>query len=102
LRGAYPVTVRVVYYDRGRGQWALRHDALDNPERTACVVTKTDSGTWQEKVVTLTDANFGNRCPRRADLVLVNADAEDDIFHLVEVTRQLPAKPPGGGPAERR
>ena len=78
----------------------MRHES--NPERTACVVTKMDSGTWKEKIITLTDANFGNRCPRGADLMLVNLDAEDDIFHLVEVTRQLPAKPPGGGPAERR
>ncbi|MCX7012843.1 MAG: beta-galactosidase [Candidatus Sumerlaeota bacterium] len=87
LNGAYPMTVRVVYYDKGTGQCSLQYDATDNPKKTAYIVTKTNSGTWKEKIVTLTDANFGNRGPRGADLTLANADAEDDIFHMVEVTR---------------
>jgi hypothetical protein len=87
LKGACPVTVRIVYYDRGTGRWALRYDAVDDPGRTACVVTETDSGTWKEKTVTLADANFGNRGERGADLVLAGMDAQDHIFHMVEVTR---------------
>jgi hypothetical protein len=89
LGGKYPVTVRVVYYDRGTGRWALEYDAVGNPRKTAYIVTKTDSGTWKERTVTLSDAYFGNRGPRGADLMLVNMDAEDDIFHMVEVTRAL-------------
>ena len=38
--------------------------------------------------VTLNDAYFGNSCPRGADLMLVNTDTEDDIFHMIELTRQ--------------
>jgi hypothetical protein len=87
LAGACPVTVRVVYYDRGKGQWALRYDAVSNPDKTAVVVTKTDSGQWKEESITLADANFGNRAPNGADLVLINTDAEDDVFHMVELSR---------------
>ena len=93
LNGAYPMTVRVVYYDKGTGQWSLQYDAVDKPEKAAYVVTKTDSGTWKEKIVTLTDAHFGNRGPHGADLTLVNVDAEDDIFHMVEVTRDARKQP---------
>jgi hypothetical protein len=31
---------------------------------------------------------FGQRGERRADLSLVNLDAEDDTFHLIEITRK--------------
>ena len=88
LNGDYPVTVRIVYYDQGAGQWALQYDAVADPKQTAFSVTKTNSGTWKEKTITLADASFGNRGPRGADLMLVNTDAEDDIFHLIELTRE--------------
>ena len=87
LNGAYPVSVRVVYYDKGTGRWALEYDAVGDSRKTACVVTKTDSGTWKERTVNLTDGYFGNRGPRGADLMLVNLGAEDDIFHMIEVSR---------------
>jgi hypothetical protein len=88
LAGAYPVTVRVVYYDQGSGTWALQYDAVGNPRKTAYVVTKTGSGKWKERTVTLRDAYFGNRGAHGADLTLVNMDAEDDIFHMIEVTKE--------------
>ncbi len=87
LDGRSPVTVRVVYYDKGTGQWALQYDAVGDPSKTAYVVTKTDTGSWKEKTVTLNDAYFGNRGPHGADLTLVNTDADDDIFHIVELTK---------------
>jgi hypothetical protein len=87
LNGAYPVTVRVVYSDKGGGRWSLRYDAVDDPGKTALSVTNTNSGAWKEKVVTLTDAYFGKRGSHGADLVLVNTGAEDCIFHIVELTR---------------
>ena len=87
LDGAYPVTVRVVYYDEGTGQWALQYDAVGNPKKIACTEKKTDTKTWKEKIVTLRDGYFGNRC-EGADLMLVNPDTEDTIFHIVELTRE--------------
>ncbi len=94
LAAASPVTVRVVYYDKGNGRWALQYDAVDEPRKTAFEITKTDTGTWKEKTVILTDAYFGNRGPHAADLMLVNTDAEDDIFHMLEITRPAPPSSP--------
>jgi hypothetical protein len=88
LNGRYEVEVRVVYFDEGRGQWALRYDAVGAPAKTALTVTKTGSGRWQEARVTLRDGFFGNRGARGSDLSLVNVDGEDDTFHLIEITRK--------------
>lgn len=87
LDGAYPVTVRVVYFDQGTGTWELRYDAREEADKIAFSITNADSGTWKEKSMVLSDAHFGNRGPRGADLSLVNTDAEDEVFHLVELTR---------------
>ncbi len=87
LRGGYPIDVRIVYLDAGRGRWALRYDATGNPEQVALEITKTGSNEWKEARVTLRDAAFENRGPRGADVMLVNLDDEDDTFHLVEITR---------------
>jgi hypothetical protein len=87
LGAEYPVSVRVVYYDGGKGAWALQYDAAGNPRKTACTVAQTGSGTWKEQTVTLQDAWFGNRGPRGADLVLVNTGAEATLFHMIELTR---------------
>jgi hypothetical protein len=66
---------------------------MNEPQKTAYSVTKTNTGLWQEKIVTLDDAYFGNRGARGADMMLVNTDAEDDIFHIIELTREKPAAP---------
>jgi len=88
LDGEYAVTVNVIYLDEGTGTWALDYDAQGNPAKRACTVTKTGSGQWKTKSVVLTDAYFGNRCPHGTDLMLVNTDDKDDIFHIVEITRK--------------
>jgi len=87
LNGAYPVTIRVVYLDQGSGQWALTYDAVGNPDKTAVVVTKTNTGRWKEQTVTISDGYFGNRGPNQTDLSLLNLDSDDDIFHMIELTR---------------
>lgn len=95
LNGAYPVTLRVIYYDSGTGKWALKYDAVGNSRKTAYTVTKTNSGTWKEKSVTLNDAYFGNRCPNSSDLMLASVDNNDDIFHLIEIARDTGAPSAG-------
>jgi len=87
LNGAYPVTIRVVYLDAGTGQWALKYDAQAEAQKTGALVTKTNSGQWKELTVTVSDGNFGNRAPNKSDIMLVNLDKEDDIFHMIELTR---------------
>ena len=74
--------------DSGSGRWSLKYDATNSPNKTALSVQKTDSGRWKEATVALRDAHFGNRCPHGTDLMLVNGDAEDDTFHMIEITRK--------------
>jgi hypothetical protein len=83
----HTINVRVVYFDQGTGKWQLKYDAVDDAQKTAFTVTKTDSGEWREKTVTLKDAYLGNRCPNKTDLMLVSADGKDDIFHMIEAVR---------------
>jgi hypothetical protein len=85
--------VRVVYLDRGTGQWELSYDGQTGPNQSAGIVYKQDTNQWKEFVVEVTDAAFLNRQVDGADLSLYNRRDDDDIFHLVEVTRldQAPA-----------
>jgi Bacterial Ig-like domain len=102
LNAGYPVTFRVVYLDQGTGSFALKYDAVGDPEKTAFTVTKTNSGQWKEKTVTVSDGYLFNRISvpssvapgATADLMLVNTDAENDTFHMIEVTREFGATPP--------
>jgi len=82
-----PVTVRVVYLDRGHGRWALKYDALDDPAKVARTVTNGDSGRWKTLSVALPDARLRHRGPEGADLILVDLDRSDAIFHWIEVSR---------------
>jgi hypothetical protein len=84
---AGPVTLSVDYLDAGSGQFALRYDATDDPEKTAFTVTKTNTNTWMRRSVVVTDGAFRNRGPGGADFALINVDADDDVFHGVEVTK---------------
>lgn len=91
LAAAYPVTVRVIYFDRGHGKWSLVYDAKGGAGKTALTVTNGDSGKWKEATATLSNANFGHRGPHGSDLSLVNGSDENTLFHLVEVRRVKPA-----------
>ncbi len=90
LNARYPVTVRVVYLDSGRGSWALKYDAAGDKEKTALAVRNTATGRWKEAKAVLKDAYFGHRCPHSADLMLLNTSRENTLFHLVEVSRDQP------------
>jgi hypothetical protein len=87
LAGTYPVTLRVVYLDKGRGTWSALYDAVADPDKTAFEVTNTDTGRWKEQVVTLDDGNFGNRADNDSDLVLAHVSGDDTTFHMIELTR---------------
>ncbi len=81
------IQLTVDYLDRGTGQFALQYDAVGDNHKTAFTVAKTDSNTWKTKTVEVTDWLCGNHGPNGADLMLVNLDADDDIFHGVEVVK---------------
>ncbi len=86
--GNRKVVVRVVYFDRGRGQWALRYDGGETTPKTALVVTNSDSGQWKQALATIDDGRFAGGCPHQTDLMLVNLDEEDDVFHMIELVRE--------------
>ena len=84
-----PVRISVDYLDRGTGQFSLRYDASSNSAKTAFTVTKSGSNSWRTRSVVVSDWAFSNRGPDGADLMLVNTDTEDDIFHGVEVRKLI-------------
>ncbi|VGO20709.1 putative Ig domain-containing protein [Pontiella sulfatireligans] len=77
----------VIYLDRGTGQFELQYDAVGDSGKTAFTVTKTGSNTWKTNSVIVTDWVCGNNGPNGADLMLLNVDADDDIFHMLEVVK---------------
>ncbi len=87
LNGNDKVQVSIVFLDSGTGSWQLKYDAISQKSKTAITVNKTNTGKWKRVNVELTDAYFGNRCPNGADLMLVNSDDSDDIFHLIEINK---------------
>ncbi|MCK4965865.1 hypothetical protein KAS50_02475, partial [bacterium] len=88
LNAEYEVQVRVVYFDKDYSEWALQYDAVGNPRKTAYVVNTNNTRQWKEKVVTIKDGYFGNRCPYGTDLILVSTDDGSNIFHMIELTRK--------------
>ena len=81
------VDARVVYYDAGKGRWALLYDSVDGSMKKAVEVEKTGAGQWKEITAPIIDGRFEGKGPNGCDLLLQNIDEEDDIFHIVEVRR---------------
>jgi hypothetical protein len=87
----YPVgelTIRIVWLDNNTGSWELTYDA-GKEMKTAMSVQGRNTGMWQEKTVTITDAVMKHNGPRGSDIALVNTDDKDDIFHIIEISRNL-------------
>jgi len=81
------IRLSVIYLDRGAGSFELQYDATGNSQKSAFVVNKTNTDTWKTKSMVVSDGVFGNNGPKGADLMLLNVDGEDDIFHMLEVTK---------------
>jgi len=81
------VQLSVIYCDNGTGSFELQYDAADNIQKTAFVVNKTGSNTWKTNSVVVTDGLFENNGPNGADLMLLNVDSDDDIFHMIEIQK---------------
>jgi len=86
-----PVTVRVVYLDRGTDSWKLTYDSIYG-EREAISVHKTNTDTWKEVIVPLTDARFGNGFGPGGsgpgpDLKIDCLNDGDERIHIIEVRK---------------
>ena len=84
--GRRNLTLRLVFLDRGTGEFSVGYDAMDQPRMLARLV-KTNSGRWKELCQTVTDAHFGGRGPGGADIWIANGDAEDDLFSTLEIAQ---------------
>ena len=88
------MTVNVVWYDGEEGStWKLDYDAGAPTMKTAVTVTGKGDKKWHHETVTLRDAVFRHGGIKGSDLALVNTDAKDDIFSIIEVHRGEPELP---------
>jgi hypothetical protein len=82
-----PITLKLIYLDQGTGKFSVRYDSSADPDKTAVTITKTNSGKWANKCITIADGEFANHGPLSSDFSLVNEDEEDDVFHMIEITK---------------
>ena len=81
------IILKLIYLDQGTGKFSVRYDSSADPDKTAVTITKTNSGKWVNKSITIADGEFANQGPLSSDFSLVNEDEEDDVFHLIEITK---------------
>ena len=81
------ITLKTIYLDQGNEKKLVRYHALSNLDKTAATITKTSSGRWVSKSSTMADEAFANKGPLESDFSLVSEDDEDDVFHMVEITK---------------
>ena len=75
-------TIKVIYFDETEGStWELRYGSNQGGMRTALEVIGVGDEMWKTVTATVTDAAFANQSERGADLILVNTDEQDDVFH---------------------
>jgi hypothetical protein len=80
------VRVRLIYFDRGNGTWALDYQGPHGKKRAVTVICG-NSNTWKELNLTLDDARFGYRESEQCHLFLRQLSGSDPIFHLIELQR---------------
>jgi hypothetical protein len=84
------ITMKIIYLDKGSGNFSVRYDASSDPDKTAVIITKANSGRWVSKNITIADGAFANKGPQNSDFSLVNEDNEDDVFHMIEIMKSNP------------
>jgi hypothetical protein len=84
------ITLKIIYLDKGSGNFSVRYDSSSDPDKTAVIITKTNSGRWVSKSITIADGAFANKGLRNSDFSLVNEDNEDDVFHMIEIMKGNP------------
>lgn len=80
------ITFRISYFDKGNGKFKLVIKDRAGTQQTYSF-TKKNTGLWQEATLTLDSYQFANNLSRGADILLDNGGDDDDIFHMVEITK---------------
>ncbi len=97
IEGSEPkvMTITVVWYDATLGStWKLEYDSGKSGMKTALEITGKGDQRWHHERVIIQDAVLRQGGPKGGDLSLVNTDAKDDIFSLIEVHRGRLETPP--------
>ncbi len=101
LNQVYKATIRVKYFDIGADKWSLKyHSQGATSEKTAGVITKTDTKLRKEAVFTITDGKFANGLTGGADFYLdsrdptTNTNDGNEWVHMVEVEKLDAQNPP--------
>jgi hypothetical protein len=82
------MTITVVWYDATAGStWKLDYDGGQAGMKTALSVTGKGDKQWHHETVTVEDVVLRQGGIKGSDFALVNTDAKDDIFSLMEVHR---------------
>ena len=82
------MTISIVWYDNIKGStWKLAYDAGKSEMKTALAVIGKGNKQWRHETVTINDAVLRYNGTKGSDFALVNTDAKDDIFSLIEVQR---------------
>jgi hypothetical protein len=89
-----PLTFRVVWLDKTTGSWGFSYDAGKENFKSAKTFVGQGTGRWREEKFTITDAVMNHNGPQGADIGLVNLDDKDEVFHLIEVQREVTAPLP--------
>ncbi len=87
LKAKESITLKIIYLNKGTGKFSIRYDSLIDHDKIAATISKTNSGRWVSKSITITNGAFANKGPRNSDFSLVNEDNDDDVFHMIEIMK---------------
>jgi hypothetical protein len=87
--GKDTIQLHIVYYDT-TGSWKIFYDAVGNSQYPIGTITNGNSHKWKDVYYTIKDGKFNNRELHGTDIMIINADAYNKMFHLVEITKLPP------------
>ena len=82
--GDNQLEVSVIYLDRLNDTWQLVYDAVGNPNKSAGLVRKENSGRWRKAVFQLTDARMANS-QDGADFRIESMGDGNEYIQMVDV-----------------
>jgi hypothetical protein len=80
------IAIRVSFFDQGDGEFRLMFND-ENGELQTYTFSKCNTMQWREVKIVVGSYQFANSLEENADILLDNAGDDEDIFHMVEVTR---------------
>jgi len=85
------VDIKIIYLDEGVGKFSFRYDSETNHDSIAQIIVKSDTKKWVQTIIHIDNGSFSNQGYKYSDFSLVNEDSENDLFHMIELTKSSPA-----------